>query len=85
MELKRLTVVTKDLIKGEIDRVQDEYLEALYKIIKAFESPADQTSLNLPSDGLAWKDFINETYGCLADAPIERGDQGYYEMREVLD
>ncbi len=78
-------MVTKDLIKAEIDRVQDEYLEALYKIIKAFESHVDQPSLNSASGGTAWKDFINETYGCLADAPIERGDQGYYEMREEME
>ena len=78
-------MVIKDLIKAEIDRVRDEYLEALYKIIKAFESPANPPSLNLASDDIAWKDFITETYGCLSDAPIQRGDQGYYEMRKEME
>jgi len=35
-------------------------------------------------DTLNWHDFIKETYGCLADAPIERGPQGEYEIREII-
>ncbi len=66
-------MVTKELIKAEIDRVQDKYLEVLYKIVQA---------LNV--EDLEWHDFIAETYGCLADAPIERGDQGQYEIREAI-
>ena len=31
-----------------------------------------------------WHSFIQETYGCLSDTPIERGDQGAYEVREVI-
>ena len=31
-----------------------------------------------------WHDFIQETYGCLAGAPIERGEQGKYEVREAI-
>ncbi|MBM3236918.1 hypothetical protein FJZ31_11560 [Candidatus Poribacteria bacterium] len=36
-------------------------------------------------DRLSWHDFIKETYGCLADDPIERGPQGKYEIREVIE
>ncbi len=29
--------------------------------------------------------YFESTYGCLADTPIERPDQGEYEVRESLD
>lgn len=29
-----------------------------------------------------WLSFIESTYGCLSDDPIERGHQGDYEIRE---
>lgn len=32
----------------------------------------------------SWSDFIAATYGCLADAPIERGEQGDFEIRDLL-
>ena len=32
-------MVTKDLLKTEIDRVQDAYLEVLYKIISGGKGP----------------------------------------------
>jgi hypothetical protein len=32
-----------------------------------------------------WKAWIAEMYGSTADAPIERGEQGSYEVREPLD
>ncbi|MFQ5632644.1 MAG: hypothetical protein ACE5I1_28075, partial [bacterium] len=57
--------------------------------IKAFEMPArskgsNKTSRkknkrNYQSD---WHEFIRETYGCLADDPIERGDQGTFDFFE---
>lgn len=30
----------------------------------------------------AWLAFVNETYGCLADDPIMRGEQGAYEVKK---
>ena len=77
-------MITKELVKAEIDKVQNEYLELLYKIIKAFE-PSEKTNdkeITESNVELNWQDFINETYGCLADSPIERGEQGEYEIRE---
>jgi len=32
-----------------------------------------------------WIEFVNSTYGCLSDDPIERGEQGKFENREVID
>ncbi|AHJ30538.1 hypothetical protein PN465_01695 [Nodularia spumigena CS-584] len=34
---------------------------------------------------LEWHDFINMTYGCLADDPIIRHPQGEYEERETIE
>jgi hypothetical protein len=40
----------------------------------------------IPTDSEAgWKAWIAETYGSMADAPIERGEQGDYETRETLE
>lgn len=34
---------------------------------------------------LEWHDFIEQTYGCLADDPIVRHSQGEYTQRETLE
>ncbi len=72
---------TRERIKAEVDKVQEKYLEALYTIIRAFEAPATPQAADL-DDEQAWQQFITETYGALADDPIQRGDQGIYEIRE---
>ena len=85
-------MITKELLKGEIEKLPDEYLEVLFKIIKALESPAETEITNQINTSksaqynakVSWPDFIKETYGCLADDPIERGDQGKYEIREKI-
>jgi hypothetical protein len=33
----------------------------------------------------SWSSFIEQTYGGLADDPMEQGDQGQYEVREAID
>ena len=43
--------------------------------------PSQKTSEN----ELSWHDFLNKYAGCLADSPIERGDQGDYEIREEIE
>lgn len=80
-------MVTRDLLKNEIDKVQDRYLEALYRIVKALEDPSGVekfTPTNL-LETFNWKEFIKETYGCMADEPIEREEQEQYEFREVFN
>ncbi|HDQ00424.1 MAG TPA: hypothetical protein ENN22_14750 [bacterium] len=79
-------MITKEKIKTEIDNLKDDYLEILYRIIIALEMPigevTEQTeTINKQSE---WHKFIQETYGCLSETPIERGDQGVYEVREVI-
>ncbi len=86
-------VITREFLKAEIDNVQDAYLDALYRIIKVFEYPPETKTYeqidammytNRPPDP-EWLAFVKETYGCLADDPIERGEQGTYEVRESLE
>ncbi len=79
-------MITKEKIKTEIDNLKDEYLEILYRIIKALEIPVSEVTehLEIINKQSEWHNFIQETYGCLADAPIGRGEQGKYEVREAI-
>jgi len=80
-------MVTKELIKSEIEKLDDDYVQVLYKIIKALESLISNDlsrKISKKDKSLEWRQFINETYGCLADSPIERGSQGDYEIREEI-
>jgi hypothetical protein len=73
-------VVTKELIKTEIDKVREEYLPVLLKIVRSLEEPSDRSSRI--DDEQEWKAFVAETYGSMSDSPIERADQGGFERRE---
>ena len=85
-----VNMISKKIIKTEIDKIQDSYLEILYRIIKAFEiNYKEDLLINKNSNRtirkkIKWNDFINETYGCLTDATIERGSQGKYEIRKEI-
>jgi hypothetical protein len=76
-------MITKELLKTEIDNVPEENLGVLYKIIKALEEPARATESTFESQE-QWMAFIAETFGSTSDAPLERGEQGSYEVREPL-
>lgn len=71
-------MISRKLLKMEIDKVQTEYLELLYRIIKLFESGTREKQVPAAADvraadsGLDWHDFVATTYGSLADAPIVR-------------
>lgn len=85
-------MITREILKAEIDQVGEEYIEILYKIIKAFKQPAEKVLSQCDAAALAkglaesdWSQFIKETYGSMADSPIERGEQGVYEIRESFD
>ncbi len=64
-------MVTKELLKSEIEKVQDQYLGVLFRIIKALEEPS---SPRTEAEQGAWKAFVAETYGSMAESPIERGE-----------
>jgi hypothetical protein len=85
-------MITKEQIKAEIDNIEDDHLAILYRIIKALEAPTEDAAKQIkdrksPQFGKKseWHKFIQETYGCLSDAPIERGGQGAYEAREGVE
>jgi len=76
-------MITKELLKREIDNVQDEYLTPLYKIIKTFEYPDDLDNIEFEEEEddhkkKDWLKFIDKFAGCLSDTSIERGEQGYF-------
>lgn len=85
-------MITRESVKAEIDKVQDKYLEVLYKIIKALINSPERVTMPPPIgvdpsgevEPSDWHKFIEETYGCLADDPLERGEQGHYEIREAI-
>ena len=72
-------MTTRDQVKLEIDKVEEEYLDVLFRMIQSFEtsSASDDAANN-------WKEFVASTYGCLADAPIVGGEQGEFEVRDLL-
>ncbi len=79
-------MVTRELVKCEIDYLQDEYIEVVYKVIKALEIPVgalERRAGAFPvAEQAAWEAFIDRYAGCLNESPIERGEQGTYEIRE---
>ena len=74
-------MINRRMLKTEIDKVKSEHLELLYGIIKLLENGNQGTAV---AGGLDWREFVAKTYGCLADAPISRGDQGHFESREAM-
>lgn len=80
-------MVSRNLIKSEIDKVRNEYLDLLYAIVKLFENRAgDGESQALAAGHQSdWQAFVTDTYGCLADAPITRPEQGHFESRETIE
>jgi hypothetical protein len=83
-------MISRQVIKKEIDKVQDAYLDVLYKIVKAFEDSNQLRELEVDSPpeknkAREWRTFLDKFAGCLADDPIERGDQGKFEIRETFE
>ena len=74
-------MISRRSLKTEIDKVKSEYLELLYGIIKLLEDGKQGPEVGV---GLDWHEFVANTYGCLADAPISRGDSGHFESREAV-
>jgi hypothetical protein len=70
-------MITKELLKSEIDKVREEYFAVLYRIIQALEEPGSKTQ----APEADWGKFVAETYGSFADDPLERGEQGTSQER----
>ena len=78
-------MITKDLIKSEIDKIPERYLDVLYRIIKALITPNRSFVYQSNIQDETWPNFIERTYGSLADDPLNRGDQGQFEIREPIE
>ncbi len=73
-------MITKETIKSEVEKVKDDYLEVLYKIVKIFEQASagdsfvrDIRAKNADKlDEVNWQVFIQKTYGSFSDSPIVR-------------
>lgn len=68
-------MITKEQLKIEIEKVPNEYIHSLYKIIHALEKRESKVADN------DWLDFIYQTYGCMQENPISRGEQGAFDIR----
>lgn len=61
-----------------------ESIEEIESSIAADEVEAERLAQNAAGNS-SWEEFIESTYGCLSDDQIERGKQGQYETREVIE
>ena len=84
-------MISRAILKSEIDKVKSEYLDLLYRIVKAFENGVSQEDVAVASESQEhrtshdWQGFVERTYGCLADSRISRGEQGIWETREEIE
>jgi hypothetical protein len=62
-------------------------LNIIYNLHKSLPVEGNPSSPDLDPITAAedWQSFIQNTYGCLADDPIERGTQGNDEKREAIE
>ena len=84
-------MISRAVLKSEIDKVKSEYLDLLYRIVKAFENGASLEDVAVASESekrltnLDWQGFVERTYGRLADSTISRPEQGVSETREEIE
>ena len=67
---------TRQTLKAEIDKVQDRDLELLYRVVKAFTTSPEAAPAKF--DPKTWPQFINNSYGSLADDLNRRLPEGYF-------
>jgi hypothetical protein len=79
-------MVTRELIKHEIDQLHEQDLDFLYRIIRALTpTRAQSIETTATSDNSEpWEAFVQRNYGVFRDEPLERGPQGVLEIRETL-
>lgn len=80
-------MTTRDLIKNEIDQLQEHYLGFLHRIIRALMPMASTKSIPTQEQeqSESWEEFLQNTYGIFRDDPLERGPQGTLEIRESFE
>lgn len=79
-------MVTRELLKHEIDQLHEQDLDFLYRIIRALApTPVQSATPTIASANVEpWETFLQRNYGVFRDEPLERGAQGMLETREAL-
>lgn len=80
-------MTTRELIKSEIDQVQEQYLAFLHRVIQALRpgSSSKPETVQKQEQDDSWEEFLQSTYGIFHSEPLERGPQGKFEIREELE
>ena len=79
-------MINKQQIKDEIEKVRDEDLDVIYRIIQALaKTPSTEISRQPEEPDANWIQFVDKMYGCLSDDPIQRGNPGEFEIREIIE
>jgi hypothetical protein len=75
-------VITKDMLKQEIDRIQDEYANILYDVIKAFERPVSPSPFKTEKGTLS-----QEVQPCTIWLPLVDDVRTFFEnmSEEIVD
>lgn len=73
-------MITKEMVKSQIDRLPENDLLVLYRVIEALNESHHTFEIN--PNKANWHTFVENTYGSLAADPIKRWPQGEYEIRE---
>jgi hypothetical protein len=73
-------VTTRDQVKAALDKAADEYFSTVRRMIESLERRAVPEG----ESGESWADFLASVYSSIADAPIERGKQGEFEVRDPV-
>lgn len=80
-------MTTKDLLKSKIENIREDYLGVLLRVMNSLESRSSRFKRRSRKAQLQendWLDFIEQTYGCISADPLERKEQGDYEIREPM-
>ncbi len=81
-------MITRQKIKDEIDKIKDDDLLIIYRILQTLVKTPSLTPLGKQDESnqeTSWIKFIDKMYGCLSDDPIKRGKQDEFEIRDTLE
>lgn len=72
-------MISREILKSQINTIGDEHLTLPYEILKSFETAPSATEYSPPDEKTEksnWRKFLEKYSGCMADAPIRRAPQG---------
>ncbi len=77
-------MLNSNKLKSEIDNIPKEYYGVIWNMFQTMKTNNTYAQYSEKVTNKKWLEFISATYGSLSDAPIERGEQEAYELREDL-